>query len=111
MLASYGVVRMLSHRLLTRENKRAHHSEASRFHKITESTDPRSPTPEVVLPPPPEKGWGEGEKKCWGLGWGPWIPWIPWPFAPGATCDAMASDLRDGRAFFLTGTSFPGNAG
>ena len=27
---------MLSHRLPTRENKRAHHSEASRFHKITE---------------------------------------------------------------------------
>ena len=24
---------------------------------------------------------------------------------------AMASDFRDGGAFFLTGTSFPGNAG
>ena len=26
-------------------------------------------------------------------------------------CVAMASDFRDGGAFFLTGTSFPGNTG
>ncbi len=43
--------------------------------------------------------------------WGPWIPWIPWPFTPGAVCVAMASDFRGGGAFFLTGTSFTGNAG
>ncbi len=41
----------------------------------------------------------------------PCVPWIPWPFTPGAACVAMASNFRDGGAFFLTGTSFPRNAG
>ncbi len=45
----------------------------------TESTDSRSPAPEVVLPPLPRKGVGvKGKKFFGGLGWGPWIPWIPW---------------------------------
>ncbi len=73
----------------------------------TESTDPRSPAPEVVFAPLPQKGGGVKGKKAWGLGWGPWIPWIPWPFAPGAACVPMASDFRDGGGFFLTVTSFP----
>jgi hypothetical protein len=47
-------------------------------------------------------------QKFGGLGWG---LWIPWPFTPDAACVTMASDFRDGGAFFLTGTSFPGNAG
>ncbi len=59
----------------------------------TESTDPSSPTLEVVFPPPRKSG-GEG-KKSFG----------------GAAHVAMASNFRDGGAFFLTGTSFPGNAG
>ncbi len=39
------------------------------------------------------------------------LPGIPGPFTPGAACFAMACDLRDGGTFFLTGTSFTGNAG
>jgi len=55
-------------------------------------------------------------QKFWGLGWGPCVPWFPWPFTPwpftpGAACVAMVSNFRDGGAFFLTGTSFPGNTG
>ncbi len=51
----------------------------------TESTDPRSPTLNVVfLPPPSQEGVGVKGKKVGGLGWGPWIPWIPWLIWGGA---------------------------
>ena len=65
---------MLSHLSPTRENKRAHHSEASRFHKITERTDPRPTSLCCCSPPHPictrsDTGGWKGEQESRGPGW------------------------------------------
>ncbi len=66
---------------------------------------PPQPSPEVVLPPHPRKGVVVKGKKVLGVGLG-------------SVCSVVSVAIhsgrgvcRDGGAFFLTGTSFPGNAG